>query len=128
MLPSKFEYWQGRSEREHPIGPHSNLWGAAYVVFILMTLGDEYVWDKVVQAEIDEHEIHQQIRMQGFDRRRSSGQYQLFDDVPTSLPQVEEHGIADNYSERLRDLVLRCTRLRPQDRPDRHDGRIGSTR
>lgn len=117
MQASKKEFWRGRSEREHPIGAQSNLWGVAYIVFLLMTLGDPFELDHIIQAELDDHETHQQERPRG-DRRRSSGQYHLFQQVPTNLPKENGDDSAENYSEELMEIVLQCIRLRPQDRPD----------
>lgn len=113
----KFEHrFNGECIKDmHSITPAANLWGAAYLVYLLMTMDDgDDLWHHL--TTILEGGFYGQERTweAGMDSRRLSGGLYLFPHVATNLPEGNRFM---DYSYQLCDLVLECTRLQPHNRP-----------
>lgn len=99
----------------HTVTPSSNLWGAAYLVYLLMTLDDPDSTHEFLEKILKESDYYtEQVNWtRGMDGRRISGGLFTFSEIDTNLP----HGNFAPYSDTLQQLVLDCTRLQPHKRP-----------
>ncbi|KAK5095792.1 hypothetical protein LTS08_007927 [Lithohypha guttulata] len=102
-------------KRYHPVGPEANLWGAATIVYLLMTLNNIDEVDRILEDEFQDHDRLKRSRMPGRDRRRSSAGLFMMNEIDTHLPSIARYSA--DYSDELQELVLQCMRLRPHDRP-----------